>query len=673
MAFTYFGREIQKVGVIGSGNIGPDIAIHLSQNLFPYEVPIIVVGRRQVSLDSASKKIEAKMTKIVQKGILKKKDSDAVVRNILYTTDYSQLSDIDFVMEAAPERVEIKQRIFEQCQEICSKNTILASNSSHIIPEEIFRNVADKSRCLVIHYFFPAERNLLVEIVPSKETDPDLTEFLMRFYEFMGKAPIKVKSQYGFAVNPIFGSFFLSAILCVEKGLASVKQAEAITSKALGLGIGPFMTHNLSGGNPLSQHCLPIFGREIMQWYHSPKMLDEAVKTGESWDIAQRRDVVEYSPETYEAVSSRVIGAYLGVACKMLENEVANISDLDLAVEFGLDITPPFKMMNQMGVKKALEIVNEYANENPGFIVADILSKQAAKDKPWEIPVVLKEDIENVAVLKIRRPKMLNALNNQVYDQLQDIFENIKKDEDIEGVVLTGFGTRAFVSGADIGMLASLKTPEEAEALSLKGHTVMNLIENLGKPVVCAMNGLAFGGGNELAMSCTARVAKKGLQVFASQPEPLLGIIPGNGGTQRLPRLVGIEKAWPILRNAKPISSTQAKEIGLIDEEVDGDLIAVAIEWVKKINSKEISFQPIEKGPISIPTKLPDVDIGHLSLKIDALLQQAILEGAKLPLAEGLKLEAKIFGECLLTEDMRIGMDNFIKNGPNVNAPFTHK
>ena len=221
MAFTYFGREIRKVGVIGSGNIGPDIAIHLSQNLFSYEVPIIVVGRRQVSLDNASKKIEAKMTKIARKGILNKKDSDAVVKNILYTTDYSQLSDVDFVMEAAPERVEVKQRIFEQCQEICSKNTILASNSSHIIPEEIFRNVADKSRCLVIHYFFPAERNLLVEIVPSKETDPDLTEFLMRFYEFMSKAPIRVKSQYGFAVNPIFGSFFLSAILCVENGIAN--------------------------------------------------------------------------------------------------------------------------------------------------------------------------------------------------------------------------------------------------------------------------------------------------------------------------------------------------------------------------------------------------------------------------------------------------------------------
>ncbi len=99
------------------------------------------------------------------------------------------------------------------------------------------------------------------------------------------------------------------------------------------------------------------------------------------------------------------------------------------------------------------------------------------------------------------------------------------------------------------------------------------------------MNGLAFGGGNEIAMACTARIAKKGQKVFVAQPEPRLGFIPGAGGTQRLPRLMGIEKAWPILRNTNPISSAQAKEIGLIQEEVEGDLIEVAMDWVKKILS----------------------------------------------------------------------------------------
>jgi enoyl-CoA hydratase/carnithine racemase len=187
------------------------------------------------------------------------------------------------------------------------------------------------------------------------------------------------------------------------------------------------------------------------------------------------------------------------------------------------------------------------------------------------------------------------------------------------------------------------------------------------------MNGLAFGGGNELAMSCTARIAKKGQKVFVGQPEPTLGIIPGAGGTQRLPRLVGIEKAWPILRTGNPISSAQAKEIGLIQEEVEGDLVEAAITWVKNILSGKVRVPAIKKDPIPIPSKLPEVEIGHLSRKIDSLLQKAILEGAKMTLDEGLKLEAKISGECFLTEDMHIGLDNFMKNGPRVKASFVHK
>jgi enoyl-CoA hydratase/carnithine racemase len=318
-------------------------------------------------------------------------------------------------------------------------------------------------------------------------------------------------------------------------------------------------------------------------------------------------------------------------------------------------------------------LVEAYAKENPGFKVAEILKKQGTSGKPWKIPIVIREDKGNVALVKIRRPTVLNALNKEVLDQLLEIFTGIQKDPKIRGAVLTGFGTRAFVSGADIGMLAALKTPEEAEAGCLKDQAPLALIENLGKPVICAMNGLAFGGGNELSVVCTARIAKKGQKVFIAQPEPRLGIIPGIGGTQRLPRLVGIEKAWQILRSANPISSAQAKEIGLIQEEVEGDLIEAAMDWLDKILSGKVRIPPIKKDPIPIPSKLLEVDIGHLSRKIDSLLQKAILEGAKMTLEEGLKLEAKTFSECLLTQDMKIGMENFMKNGPRVNANIVHK
>ncbi|MBS3907261.1 MAG: 3-hydroxyacyl-CoA dehydrogenase/enoyl-CoA hydratase family protein [Syntrophaceae bacterium] len=672
MSFTLFGRTIRKIGVIGSGNIGPDIALHFSQNLYLYGVPVVVVDIVQAALDAGSRKAESKMAKAAEKKFFKKEAADAIFKNILFTTDYGKIADADFVVEAAFEREDVKHKIFDQCQASCPKTAIFASNSSHMEPEVIFGKMEDKNRCLVIHYFFPAERNILVEIVPGKDTDPALTEYLMKLYEFIGKAPIKVKSRYGYAVDPIFEGLFEATALTVEKGLANVKQADVIVQKALGMGVGPFTAHNLAGGNPITQHGLNEMTSKIMPWYRSPKILDDQVKSGKPWETAAKGETVDYTPVMYESVSNRVIGAYFGMICEIVESGISNIGDLELAMDAGLVLNSPFSMMNKIGVKKALELVEVYAKENTGFKVADMLKKQAASGQPWKIPVVFREDKGDVALVKIRRPKVLNALNADVFEQLREIFTGIQKDPKIKGAVLTGFGTRAFVSGADIGMLAAQKTAEEGETGCLNNYSVLDLIENLGKPVVCAMNGLAFGGGNEIAMCCTGRIATKGQKVFVAQPEPKLGFIPGAGGTQRLPRLVGLEKAWPILRHSNPISSSQAKEIGLIQEEVEGDLIEAAMGWVSKILSGQAKVPAIPKGPIPIPSKLPEVDIGHLSRKIDALLQKAILDGAKTTLAEGLKIEARIFGDCFKTQDRNIGIDNFMKNGPRVNANFVH-
>ncbi len=672
MPLSRFGRTVRKVGVIGSGNIGPDIALHFSQALHSYGVPVVVVDILQPALDSGSKKAEAKMAKAAEKGVFRKEIADAIFKNLIFTTDYGLLKDADLVIEAAFERIDVKHNIFARCEEVCPKTAILASNSSHMVPDEIFSQVKDKSRCLAIHYFFPAERNIALEVIPGKETDPALVDYLLKFYEFIGKAPIEVKPRYGFALNPIFEGVFLAAALIVEKGMATVKQADAIVQKALGMGVGPFTAHNLAGGNPLTQHGLMGMTSTIMPWYRSPKILDDQVKSGKPWETATKGETVPYAPEMYESVADRVMGAYFGMACEIVGSGITNIADLELGVDVGLVMAPPFGLMNKIGIKKSLELVEAYAKENPGFKIDDILKKQAASGQPWKIPVVIRTDKGEVAIVKIRRPKVLNALNEDVFDQLREIFTDLQKDPKIKGAILTGFGNRAFVSGADIGMLAAQKSAEEAEKACLKNYAILDLIENLGKPVVCAMNGLAFGGGNEIAMACTVRIATKGQKVFVAQPEPRLGFIPGAGGTQRLPRLIGIEKAWPILRNANPISSAQAKEIGLIQEEVEGDLIEAAFRWINDLLSGKAKAPVMPRGPIPIPPVLPEVDIGHLSRKIDSLLQRAILEGAKTTLEEGLKLEAKIFGECFSTEDRKIGIENFLKNGPKVNAQFVH-
>ena len=672
MAWDILGRTIHKVGVIGSGQIGPDIALYFSKVLHGQGIPVFVVDVAGKALQSGEARVKGKINRGVRSGAFKKEEAEAMIDNITWTTDYSLLEGADFIIEAATEDQTVKNKIFSQLEKTCPETAIFASNSSHMEPEVIFSEMKNKERCLVIHYFFPAERSIIVEVVPGKDTSPAVTDFILKFYELIGKAPIKVKSRYGYAVDPIFEGIFLAAALLVERGIATVEQMDAMVQRALGLGVGPFTAMNLTGGNPITQHGTEEMNKKIMSWFHSPRILDDQVRTGKPWQTSWTPEEVSYGENLFIEVSDTIKGAYFGLVCEILDSGIVSLADLEMAVESSLVIKAPFQMMNKMGIDKALALVKSYAEEWPGFKVPEVLVKQAESGKPWSIPMVFRQDRENIAVVTIRRPNALNALNTPIMSQLREIFSSIKEEDKIKGAVLTGFGIKAFVSGADIREIMSKKTPEELEAYALKGQEVLNFIENMGKPVVCAMNGLAFGGGNELAMACTARIAKKGTKVLCGQPEPKLGIIPGYGGSQRLPRIVGLAKAWPLLRTGNPISSAEALEMGLIHGEIEGDVIAAGVSLAKDIFSGEVKIPPIKREPIEIPDSLPEVDIGHLSKKTDEILKRAVLQGAAVTLEEGLKHEAKVMGECIRTKDMRIGMETFTKFGPKKNAEFSN-
>ena len=158
------------------------------------------------------------------------------------------------------------------------------------------------------------------------------------------------------------------------------------------------------------------------------------------------------------------------------------------------------------------------------------------------------------------------------------------------------------------------------------------------------------------------------------QPEPNLGIIPGAGGTQRLPRLIGVEAAWEILRTARAVSAEEALELGLVSELVPGERLRErAVQVVVDAVSGKGALRPIPLGPIPVPDELPKVDIGHFSRVVDALIQRAVRDGAATDLASGLELEIRLFGDSYGLEDMRIGVRNFLENGPKAKAPFVHR
>ncbi|MBX3460706.1 MAG: 3-hydroxyacyl-CoA dehydrogenase/enoyl-CoA hydratase family protein [Planctomycetes bacterium] len=672
MAFTLKNWSLEKVGVVGSGQIGPDIALFFTKVLAPFGVPVVVVDVSQDALNAGKAKLEKKVAKGVETGAFKADEAQRMTGNITWTTDYSAFKGCRLVVEAATENPGIKQKIVAALEAVVEPDCIIASNSSHLEPEVIFEKAKAPEHGLVVHYFFPAERNIIVEVVPGKATHDVVTDWVMDFYEQIGKAPILVGSRYGYAIDPVFEGLFLAAALQVESGAGSVKQVDEIARKALGLGIGPFTAMNLTGGNPITAVGLDHYTAKIHKWFRTPASLKAKVEKKEPWETAGKGEKIEYTEEQFRKIADAMTGAYFGLVGEIVDSGISNVGDMNMAVSTALVVKPPFEWMNEIGTGNALKLVEQYAASNPGFPVPKCIKERAGK--PFEIPMVFRRDVNGVAVIKIRRPAVLNALNLEVFRQLRAHCEAVEGDAGIKGAVITGFGTKAFVSGADIDMLAALKTAAEGEANSRQFHVTLDYIEDMRKPVICAYNGLALGGGNELAMACHARIARKGLKLLAGQPEVNLGIIPGAGGTQRLPRWIGFDRALQMMRTAKPIDGKTGLELGLIVEEVEGDPVPRAVELVNEYAGGKRELKRIAREALTgLPGKAPDLDIGHLSKRIDQILCDTVINGCKLPLRDGLKLESKAFGECVETEDMHIGMETFLKEGARAKAAFKHK
>ena len=674
MSFTHAGRTLTKVAVIGSGQIGPDIALYFAKVLSPFGVQTIVVDVSDSALEKGKAKLEKKVAKGVESGAFTAEQQAQMVAAVSWTNDYQKLAGAELVVEAATENKELKGKIFAQVEALVSPDAILCSNSSHLEPEVIFANTKKKDRSGVVHYFFPAERNLMVEVVSGKDTSAATRQWLLSFYEAIGKVPIPVKSRYGYALDPVFEGLFFACALLAEEGVGTTKQIDVVCKKTFKMGIGSFTAMNLTGGNPITAVGLDNYTTKINAWYRTPQSLKDKVAKKENWEVPARGETVDVPDALAAQIRDQLLGAYFGICGEIVDAGLVSIADFNMGLELALDMKPAFTYMNELGTKKALELVTAYAKKHQGFPVPKCIEALGKDGKPFEVPVVLREDRAGIAVLTIRRPKVLNALDQGVFEEIRTRFQQCDRDPNVKGIVLTGFGKKAFVSGADVNFLAKIDSVAMGEQTSRTSQVCVDAVQAVQKPTVAALNGLAFGGGIETAMACEARIATKGLKVLAGQPEANLGIIPGAGGTVRLPRLVGIEKAAEMLRTCRPIGSEKAKAYGLIREEVEGDLVARAVQLCQDMASGNAPRSRMAEGPMSnVPASLPAVEIGHLSKKVDEILCKAILGAAKLPLSDAVPFEAKCFGEVCGTQDMRIGVENFLKNGPKVKATFLHR
>jgi enoyl-CoA hydratase len=249
---------------------------------------------------------------------------------------------------------------------------------------------------------------------------------------------------------------------------------------------------------------------------------------------------------------------------------------------------------------------------------------------------LLLEKKNSIAYVTVNRPKVLNALNLATMEELRAAFHDIKNDDGIRVVILTGSGEKAFVAGADIGELAK-QDAVMGKKYAHRGQSVLNLIENLGKPVIACINGFALGGGCELALACTMRLASENAKL--GQPEVKLGIIPGYGGSQRLPRLVGKGLAMQHILAGEMITAQEAHRIGLVNE------VTAAADLIPR--AEAIATKIIANAPLAVQYAM-----------------EAVNKGMEMTLAEGLFLEASLFGVCCATEDKKEGTAAFLEKRP---------
>ena len=241
-----------------------------------------------------------------------------------------------------------------------------------------------------------------------------------------------------------------------------------------------------------------------------------------------------------------------------------------------------------------------------------------------------------VAVVTVNRPKVLNALNVATLDELAATMRQLQRDDTVRCVIVTGAGEKSFIAGADIHELSAL-TPAAGREHARAGQAVFDLVEQLGKPVIAAINGYALGGGCELAMACTLRLAADTARL--GQPEINLGLIPGFGGTQRLARLIGAGRALELLLTGEPIGAAEAYRLGLVNRVVPAaDLM---------VEARQLGATIAAKAPIAVRYML-----------------DAVRWGAQLPLSEAQALEATLFGLVVSTADMREGTRAFLEKRP---------
>jgi len=547
--------QINKIGVIGAGNMGSGIAQKIAQE----GINVVMIDIKDEFVQRGLDTIKTLLGEAVERKIFTPEKVDEIVSRINATTDFNAVADADLVIEAVFEDKQVKADLFKKLDALCEEKTILATNTSSFFVRDFAELVNRPDRFVGYHYFFHPAKNRLLEVIPHEGTSQETLEKSLLAAKLHGKTSILVKDAPGFAVNRFFVPFLNEATRMLEEGLANIPTIEEASKRAFKIGMGAFVLMNVTGV-PIALHAATTLGEELGPFYAPSKTLADQVAKGENWNLDG--DVDE---SKIDALMDRFYGVCLGVSAALVDEEVATIEDTDRGAKIGLRwIQGPFEIMNKIGIDKTYACVAAICEKYPDFKMPQVLENQKTAGKPFEFKLVDLDVKGDTAWVTINRPEAMNALNEAVFDQLEEKFTAAEQDPAVQAIVIQGAG-KAFVAGADIRyFVKNIKADKIQDIVDFTraGHETLLKIENSAKLTICLLDGLSLGGGSELALACQAIVATPaGSMAF---PETGIGIFPGLGGMLRFAKHTSPALAKYYTFTGAPIKAADAQSLGII-------------------------------------------------------------------------------------------------------------
>jgi enoyl-CoA hydratase/3-hydroxyacyl-CoA dehydrogenase len=642
----------REIAIIGAGTIGPDIGYYFKTAL--PNIKLYLVDVVEEPLKNAEKRIVGYVQKATEKRKMREDQAEKVLENIVYTMDYGHIKNCDLVIEAATENIPLKQKIFDTVENIVGEDTIITSNTSSIPADRIFSAMKKPERTTITHFFAPAWRSLPVEVIRWERAAQEVIDYLFWLFAHTGKAPIITDNAICFMLDRIFDNWCNEAAYLLN--VATAGQIDSVAGEFVSA--GPFFVLNMANGNPI------IIETNTLQMEEGPHYRPAPILGSvDTWHTVRPGSTVEVPEELRQTIKDRMLGILFSQSFDIVDRGIGTEADLNFGCQVALGFKKgPFDIMRDLGEAEVGRIMKRFEKERPGFPQA----KRSFSDYQDFKRFILVDHIDGVTVITLRRPQAMNAISDEINNEILSVLKEYIDDPSVKGFVITGYGTAAFSAGADIGKFPqTLGNWDAAVDYARDCAQVQLFMDQMEKPIVAAINGMALGGGFEIALRCHSMVATK--NAFFQFPEITLGILPGIGGC-----IVPYRK-WPqgaalfheMICLARRVSAQEAADIGMVTKVVENysEMIQGAVEDVKNLQGK---IPRIPEGSVDIPEiTVPEPPMaGKLALSKEAIsvtMKTIKLGAAADTFADALEIGYQGSAEIACTDAAREGISAFLE------------